>query len=56
MSPCWDCFKTLANCGVVRIVFDVRYTDTALQEAVAARCGIEWVRLGTGVFVPGECS
>lgn len=53
MSPCWDCFKALKSAGVVRVVFDVSYTDTALQERHAAAWGVSWERRGTAVFVPG---
>lgn len=56
MSPCWGCFKALANGGVSRIVYDVEYTETKLQSEAAAELGIQWVRLGSGTYVPGERS
>ncbi len=35
-SPCWDCFKTIANAGIVRIVFDEFYRDERIFEAASA--------------------
>ena len=54
MSPCWDCFKALKSAGAVRVVFDVTYTDTILQERHAAAWGVRWERRGTAVFTPGS--
>lgn len=39
-SPCWPCFKMIANAGLVRIVFGELYRDTRIFE-VAERIGIE---------------
>lgn len=41
-SPCWNCFKALANAGVKRIVYGEFYRDDRIF-AVAERLGIEMV-------------
>lgn len=41
--PCWGCFKTIANTGCVKIVFDETYREDPLVEAAAA--GIEMVKI-----------
>jgi len=49
-SPCWNCFKMLANAGVSRVVFGEFYGDERIVD-VASRIGIELVELedlGTG--------
>jgi dCMP deaminase len=43
-SPCWACFKLLANAGVVRIVYDEFYREDRVFP-VAKRLGIELIRL-----------
>jgi dCMP deaminase len=42
-SPCWSCFKTLANAGVSRIVYGEFYRDERVFE-VARQLGIEMVQ------------
>lgn len=44
-SPCWDCFKLLANAGVTRIVFGEFYREQRIWE-FARQAGIELVELG----------
>lgn len=44
-SPCWDCFKLLANAGVTRIVFAEFYREQRIWE-FARQAGIELVELG----------
>jgi dCMP deaminase len=44
-SPCWECFKLLANAGVKRIVFGEFYRDQRIWE-FAEQAGIELVELG----------
>ncbi|MCS7182867.1 MAG: dCMP deaminase family protein [Thermoanaerobaculum sp.] len=44
-SPCWECFKLLANAGVRRIVFAEFYRDERIWE-FARQAGIELVELG----------
>lgn len=44
-SPCWECFKLLANAGVKRIVFGEFYRDERIWE-FARLAGIELVLLG----------
>jgi dCMP deaminase len=44
-SPCWSCFKQLANAGVVRICFGEFYRDERIFE-VAKQIGIELVHVG----------
>ena len=41
-SPCWGCFRLLANAGVKRIVFGEFYRDPRAFE-VANRLGIELI-------------
>jgi len=46
-SPCWPCFKLIANAGIVRIYYGEFYRDQRSPE-VARRLGIELVDLGGG--------
>ena len=52
-SPCWNCFKSLANAGVKRICFGEFYRDERSFE-VARELGIEMVHvpLDVGASVP----
>jgi len=43
-SPCWPCFKLVANSGCVRIVFGEFYRDPRIFE-VAAQLKLELVNL-----------
>ncbi len=43
-SPCWQCFKMIANAGIRRIVFGEFYRDQRIFE-VARRLGIDLVHL-----------
>ena len=43
-SPCWGCFKMIANAGLVRIVFGEFYRDERIF-SVAQRLGIELLHL-----------
>jgi dCMP deaminase len=43
-SPCWPCFKLVANAGIVRIVYGEFYRDQRIFD-VASRLGIELVSL-----------
>jgi dCMP deaminase len=42
-SPCWNCFKILANAGVRRIVYDEFYGDDRIVET-SQQLGIELVQ------------
>jgi dCMP deaminase len=42
-SPCWPCFKVLANAGITRVVFGEFYRDSSIFEA-AKSLGIELVQ------------
>src|SRR5512136_61877 len=44
-SPCWPCFKMIANTGIRRIVFGEFYRDHRIFE-FAGKLGIELVGLG----------
>jgi dCMP deaminase len=44
-SPCWPCFKLIANTGCTRIVFGEFYRDMRIFE-FASQLGIELVALG----------
>jgi dCMP deaminase len=51
-SPCWNCFKQIANAGIVRICYGEFYRDNRIFE-VAQRIGIELVHIGLpGVNLP----
>ena len=43
-SPCWSCFKCIANAGLRRIVFGEFYRDTRIFD-FAAQLGIELFHL-----------
>ena len=46
-SPCWNCFKTIANAGIARICYGEFYRDDRIFE-VAEKLGIELVHLPQG--------
>ncbi len=46
-SPCWDCFKVIANSGIRRVLYGEFYRDHRIHEFAAA-AGIELVYLGLG--------
>jgi dCMP deaminase len=51
-SPCWHCFKQLANAGIVRIVYGEFYRDDRIFE-IAKQIGIELVHVPLpGVDLP----
>jgi dCMP deaminase len=52
-SPCWPCFRMIANAGLVRIVFGEFYRDQRIFD-FSKRLGIELVKLGesAGTVVP----
>jgi len=52
-SPCWSCFKALANAGIKRICYGEFYRDER-SFTVAEQLGIEMVHapLGEGATVP----
>jgi dCMP deaminase len=43
-SPCWSCFKTIANSGIRRIAYGEFYRDTRIFD-VAAQLNVELVHL-----------
>lgn len=45
-SPCWWCFKLIANAGIVRIIFGELYRDRRIG-VMARRCNIELKELQT---------
>src|SRR3970040_2099292 len=51
-SPCWPCFKLIANSGCERIVFGEFYRDQRIFE-YASKLRIELVALGDGAAGPG---
>ena len=51
-SPCWSCFKQIANAGIRRIVYGEFYRDERIFE-VAARLHIELVLLTVAPAAPG---
>jgi dCMP deaminase len=46
-SPCWGCFKMIANAGLVKIVYGEFYRDQRIFE-FAQRLGIELVKVELG--------
>jgi dCMP deaminase len=44
-SPCWSCFKQLANAGVTRICYGEFYRDERIFE-IAKKIGVELVHVG----------
>ncbi len=52
-SPCWPCFKLVANAGIVRIVYGEFYRDPRIFD-VAARLEIELVSLAEAVGPASE--
>ena len=50
-SPCWPCFKMIANAGLRRIVFGEFYRDERIFE-FAQKLGIELVGLGVAARQP----
>lgn len=51
-SPCWGCFRLIANAGIARIVFGELYRDTKIFE-VSQQIGIELVDLSAVVASEG---
>jgi dCMP deaminase len=51
-SPCWNCFKAIANAGMKRIIYGEFYRDERIFD-VAKQIGIELVHIGLpGVNLP----
>ena len=50
-SPCWDCFKLIANAGIRRVHYGEFYRDQRSLE-IAAQLGIELIDLGTEKSAP----
>jgi len=44
-SPCWDCFKLIANAGIIRVLYGEFYRDDRIAQ-YAREAGIELVHLG----------
>ncbi len=57
VSPCWNCFKIIANAGIERLVFGEFYRDDRIFDA-AEHIGLELVHLTENgelkVFVKGS--
>jgi dCMP deaminase len=52
-SPCWPCFKLIANSGIRRVYYGEFYRDEK-SLAVAREAGIELIDLGKDEAGPGE--
>jgi len=50
-SPCWGCFRLIANAGITRIAFGEFYRDSRTLE-VSAKLGIELVDLSAASAAP----
>ena len=44
-SPCWDCFKLIANAGIGRVLYGDFYRDDRIRQ-FAQEAGIDLVHLG----------
>ena len=51
-SPCWDCFKLIANAGLIRVYYGGFYRDERSIQ-VAGEIGIELVDLSARTAEPG---
>jgi|SRR5687767_8820076 len=47
MSPCWDCFKAIANGRISRNLYTVEYRTVERQKQFAELCGVEFIHIGT---------
>ncbi|WP_223646390.1 cytidine/deoxycytidylate deaminase family protein [Corallococcus sp. EGB] len=54
-SPCWPCFKLIANSGCTRIVFGEFYRDPRIFE-YAARLGLQLVGIGAAAQPPAPAT
>jgi dCMP deaminase len=54
-SPCWPCFKLIANSGCVRIVFGEFYRDERIFQ-FAQKVQIELVGLGAAALPPASAN
>ena len=52
-SPCWPCFKLVANAGIQRVVYAEFYRDDRIFD-VARRLGISLVDLSGGSAAPAR--
>jgi len=52
-SPCWNCFKLIANAGIRTIYYGEFYRDTKSLD-VARRLGIDLVDLAHGIAGPAS--
>jgi len=50
-SPCWNCFKQIANAGIRRVVYGEFYRDERIF-SVAERLGMDLVHIQSHVTVP----
>jgi dCMP deaminase len=50
-SPCWGCFKMIANAGLVKIAYGEFYRDQRIFE-FAQRLGIELMKIDLGAGSP----
>ncbi|HEX4826579.1 MAG TPA: deaminase, partial [Candidatus Polarisedimenticolaceae bacterium] len=48
-SPCWNCFKLIANAGIRTIYYGEFYRDTRSVE-IASRLGIDLIDLSQSVI------
>jgi dCMP deaminase len=49
-SPCWECFKVLANSGIKRICYGELYRDESVLE-VAKQIGVEMDNLSSALKI-----
>ena len=52
-SPCWGCFRLIANAGIARVFFGEFYRDPKIFD-VAQRLGIELVDMSKKEALPAE--
>lgn len=46
LSPCWPCFQSCVNGGIVRVVYRREYRVVERQRQYAAECGVAWEQKG----------
>ena len=52
-SPCWNCFKQIANAGIRRVVYGEFYRDDRIF-SVAQRLGVDLLHLQSHVAQPAR--
>lgn len=54
MSPCWDCFKTVVNGGITKIIYEVEYRIVDRQKEFATELRLPFIHHGDKKYVPAS--